>query len=72
MSDTIETLGDALPKQMARVRDEILPEYVAIGAPGMFAATMMRKDLDDAARAMAAGDVVAMIRAHEALKGYSL
>ena len=67
-----DTLGDALPREMARVRDEVLPEYLAIGPPGMFAATMMRKALDDAAKAMAAGDTVAMIRAHEELKGFHL
>jgi hypothetical protein len=33
---------------------------------------MMRLDLDQAAKALAEGDVVAMLRAYEALKGYSL
>jgi len=70
MSEEIVTLGEALPKQMARVRDEVMPSYIAIGAPGMFALAMMRADLDLAAKALADGDVVAMIRAHEALKGY--
>jgi hypothetical protein len=72
MSDEIVTLADALPKQMARVRDEVMPAYIEIGAPGMFALSMMRHDLDEAARAMATGDVVAMLKAHEALKGYSV
>jgi hypothetical protein len=64
-----ETLGDALPREIARVR-ELLPLYDAIPT-GVFAATMMRQDLDRAARALAAGDVVEMIRVYESLKGYS-
>lgn len=63
-----ETLGDALPKEMARVRDEVLPHYVEIGPPGMFGAAMIRQDLDAAARALASGDVVAMMAAYKALK----
>lgn len=66
-----DTLADSLPKEMARVRDELLPVYDSIPM-GVFAATMMRADLDRAARAMAAGDTVAMIGAYESLKGYKL
>lgn len=65
------TLGDALPKEMARVRANVLPYYDEIPA-GYFAATMMRRDLDEAARAMAQGDVVAMIRSYETLKEYDV
>ena len=69
--ETMDTLGDALPREMARVRDEVLPLYDAIPIPaGIFAATMMRAPLGAAARAMAEGDVVAMIRCYEDLKGY--
>lgn len=67
----MESLGTALPKEMARVRDVVLPEYLAIPT-GIFAATMMRFDLDAAATALAQGDVIAMIRAYESLKGYVL
>lgn len=66
-----ESLGVALPKQMARVRDHVLPAYDAIGPVGSIAATMMRHDLDYAAKALAEGDVIAMLRAHESLKGYN-
>jgi hypothetical protein len=69
---TTETLGDALPREMARVRDEVMPAYQAIGLAGAPALVMMRTSLDLAAKAMAEGDVVAMLRAHEDLKGYSL
>lgn len=69
MSDT-KTLGDALPKEMARVRDHVLPHYTP-EVNGQSAAAMMRKDLDEAARALAEGDVVAMLRVYESLKGYT-
>lgn len=57
----VDTVGDALPREMARVRDVVLPEYLAIGPAGGFGATMMRASLDAAAQAMAEGDVVKMI-----------
>lgn len=65
-----QTLGDALPREMARVRDEVLPMYLEIPT-GIFAAIMMRNALNAAAKAMAEGDVVAMLRAYEELKGFS-
>jgi hypothetical protein len=65
------TLADELPKQMARVRDKILPHYVAIGPAGMFGATMIRRDLDAAAKALAEGDTVEMIRLCQSLKEVS-
>lgn len=67
---TNKSLGEALPAEMARVRDEVLPAYVEIGHPGILAAAMMRHDLDEAAKAMASGDIVKMIRAYESLKVY--
>jgi len=67
-----ETLGDALPKEIARVRDEVLPEYLRIGRPGILAATMMQQSLDAASKAMIEGDVIAMLRCFEELKGYEL
>ena len=63
MNDTVESIGTALPKEMARVRDEIIPMYIEIGPPGRMALMMMRASLDSAAKALAEGDVVAMIRA---------
>ncbi len=70
MSEQPETLGDALPREMARIRDELMPLYLEIDPPGLFALTMMRGDLNAAAKAMAEGDVVAMLWAYESLKGY--
>jgi hypothetical protein len=66
-----ETIADALPKEMTRIRDEVMPLYDAIGPAGGFALAMMRRDLDSAAKAMAAGDLVAMISAYQALQGYN-
>ena len=64
------TLGDDLPKQMARVRDELMPMYLEIGRAGAFALAMMRASLDRAAVAMAEGDVVKMIAAYQELKEF--
>ena len=69
MSDpSPRSLGEALPAEMARVRDEVMPAYISIGAPGAFALAGMRRDLDDAARAMVDDDVVAMLRVFASLK----
>jgi malonyl CoA-acyl carrier protein transacylase len=57
---------------MARVRDEVLPVYLTIGPGGAFAVAGMRADLDRAAKAMAEGDVVEMVRVFESLKGWNL
>lgn len=67
---TIETLGDALPREMARVRDEVIPAYEAIGPNGRFALWSMRNVLDFASKALAEGDVVAMARAYKSLSEY--
>lgn len=63
-----ESLGEALPKEIARVRDHVLPHYVEIGPVGAFGAMMIRRDLDAAAKAMIEGDLPAMIAAYQALK----
>lgn len=68
----MESLAEALPKEMARIRDDVMPAYIAIGPSGAFALAMMRRDLDAAAKAMAEGDTVAMIRMLESLRGYKL
>jgi len=68
----MDTLGDALPREMARVRDRLIPVYLSIGPAGAIALAMMRHDLDMAAKAMAEGDVAAMMRAYAALKDYEL
>lgn len=64
----MSSIGEELPKEMARVR-ELIPLYDAIPT-GAFAATLMRQSLDHAARALAEGNVIEIIRAYEALKGF--
>ena len=66
----IETLGDALPAEMARIRDKIMPMYQEIGQAGKPALFMMRMELDAAAKAMAEGDIVEMLRCYNSLKEY--
>ena len=63
----METIGDALPKEMARVR-EILGHYREIGPAGVFGATFIELDLREADRAVMSGDVVAMIVALKKLQ----
>lgn len=67
---SVDTLGEALPREMARVRDELMPMYTSIGPAGRFALVMMKASLDYAAKALAEGDVVAMIRAYQDLKEF--
>ncbi len=67
----MKTLGDELPKEVTRVRDELLPLYDSIGPPGKPAATLMRKALDRATKAMVEGNTVAMLGCYEELKGFT-
>lgn len=64
---TAETLADALPKEMARVR-EVLGHYKEIGPAGMFGAAFIEADLRAADQAVMSGDVVAMIQALQKLQ----
>lgn len=66
-----ESLGEALPKEMARVRDQIMPAYSSIGLAGSFALAMLRADLGRAADALASGDVVEMVEVYKSLKAYT-
>lgn len=66
-----ESLGEALPKEQARVRAVILQYRDPIlGGAGEFAARMMEASLQNADRAVMSGDLVAMIQAYEDLKEY--
>jgi hypothetical protein len=62
-----ETLGDAIPKEMARVR-KILGHYREIGPAGVFGATFIELDLREADRAVMSGDPVAMLVAYQKLR----
>lgn len=63
----VETLAEALPREMARVR-EVLGHYRDIGPAGMFGAAMIEQDLRAADRAVMSGDVVAMLRSLKTLQ----
>jgi hypothetical protein len=66
------SLGEALPREIARVRDNVLPPYLEIGPAGGFAVAMMRRDLDLASKAMIEGDLPAMIAVYQSLKEWKL
>ena len=68
----VDTLADALPREMARVRDVVIPAYQEAGPGAIFALTFMRRDLDLAAKALAEGDVVAMIAILKELQDWRL
>lgn len=66
----MSSLGIELPKEMARVRDKLMPMYQSIGPSGSFALALMRAELDRATKALAEGDVITMMRSYEALKDF--
>jgi len=63
-----ESLGEALPKEMARVR-EVLGHYKELGTAGKFGALMIEIALQKADEAVISGDLAAMIVAYKDLKG---
>lgn len=69
-----DTLGDALPREIARVRDDVLAQFISLrGMPNVIVEpqiTMIRAELDRATKALAEGDILEMMRAYESLKGY--
>lgn len=62
------TVGDDFPKQQQRAR-ELLAQYQAIGAAGKFGAAVIETALRRADEAAISGDVVAILRSYEELKG---
>ena len=64
-----ETLGEALPKEQARVR-ELIVQYrdPMLNGAGRFAALLMEADLAEADRIIMAGDIVGMVRIYQKLK----
>ena len=69
---TMTTLGDALPKEMKRIREDVIPAYQQIGPAGAFALAMMNNSLTHAEKAMMEGDVARMVVCCEDLKSYEL
>lgn len=67
-----ESLGTALPAEMKRIREVVIPAYQSIGPAGQFALAVMQYTLTVAEKMMAEGDVVGMIRAYQELKEFEL
>jgi len=68
----VSSVGEELPKEITRVRDELIPAYLECGVGGMPAVILMRADLDEASKAMIEGDVVAMVLVYQKLKDWKL
>lgn len=66
-----ETLGEALPREMARVRDLLLLKCDSIPT-GACVAGEMRRHLEAAAKAMAEGEMVEMLRSYQILNGFEV
>ena len=67
MLETLHTLADALPEEIARVR-EVLGHYKEIGPAGAFAVTFIERDLRMAEEAIKYGDTVQMLRSLQTLR----
>lgn len=66
--DTVaQTLGEALPKEQARVR-EVLATFKEIGPAGAIGAFLIEQSLQKADKAVMSGDVIAMLVAYDDLK----
>ena len=64
----MNTVGDELPREQARCR-ELLKQYAEIGPVGKFGFVMIESALRRADVAVMSGDVVAMIRSLQELRG---
>jgi hypothetical protein len=64
----VSSLGEEFPKEQARVR-RLLRAYQAIGAAGTLGSILIEETLRRADQAAIQGDVVAMLRSYEELKG---
>ncbi len=63
----MDNLADALSNQIERCH-ELLEAYKEIGIAGNFAAMMIKEDVSEAIKALASGDIVKMINAHNTLE----
>ncbi|HEY6021978.1 MAG TPA: hypothetical protein VIY48_19575 [Candidatus Paceibacterota bacterium] len=66
----MSSVGEEFPKEQARVR-KLLGEYKAIGPAGAFGALMIEQTLQRAEKAAISGDIVAILRSYEELKGWT-
>lgn len=61
------SLADALPKEIARVR-EVLKYYEEVGPAAAFAVHMIKRDLLAAETSIGENDTVGMLKAYASLK----
>lgn len=64
------SLAEALQVEIKRVREDVMPPYLEIGAPGSIAVAHMNYWLDVATKALAESDVIQCAIAYEELKGF--
>jgi hypothetical protein len=65
------SLAESLPAEQQRVR-ELVTLYLSIGAAGIPATLIMKDALRRAEIAASSGDIIAMIKSYEELKGFTL
>jgi len=63
----MKTVGEEFPKEQARVR-ELLEAYKSIPT-GQFGAIMIEQVLQRAEKAAISGDIIAILKSYEELKG---
>ena len=68
MTEQTQSLAEALPEEMSRVR-EVLGHYKEIGPAGMFGAAFIEQDLRIADKAVMSGDIVEMLKSYKVLQG---
>lgn len=64
----MSSLAHDFPIEQARVR-EVLAVYRSLGVPGFFGATLIEDTLRRADEAAVSGDVIAMLRVYEEMRG---
>ncbi|MBR9679039.1 MAG: hypothetical protein GON13_02120 [Nanoarchaeota archaeon] len=62
-----ENLMSGLMRELKRNRI-LLKEYELIGAPGMFGATLLKQDIEEADNAIETGDTIGMMVCYSKLK----
>lgn len=62
------SLGEALPAEIKRCQELVQVYRELPNGAGAFGAMMIQRDIDAAVRALASGDIIAMISAHRALQ----
>ena len=67
----MSSVGEDIQNEIRRVRDVLIPMYLELPKnAGAFGAAMMRQALDRATKALAEGDVVAIVRSYAELKDF--